>query len=323
MAAGFEYFASTDVGAPVLTGQVGKLILVLDWVLVTKGGWAKAYTGTNLAAYRSATGNRFYLRVDDTQTLMSRLRGYRAMTAISTGTNLFPATALCPSATFGIGRSSSADATARRYWGVRTNRYVIMAIELGSTTAGDAYRQVFAFGDVPSLCETDTFNTVLMGLDSPAGGQFFPYSWVSPVTPLNTIASVAAAGCHMAATPTGSVNAVGTTMATSWLPEGQTYAVANTLHGASGRMQLSPITINSNAIVSGGSGIGIPRAYLPNVQVIAGVIPRTGIADEELITTGGRSFRCITGHFYDQGDAGVGYACGGFTLETTDTDGAL
>ena len=80
-APGFEFFKSTDAGAPVLTGQVGKMIAVLDWVLVTKGGWAKAFTGTNLAAYRSNTGNRFYLRVDDTQTIFTRLRGYRAMTA--------------------------------------------------------------------------------------------------------------------------------------------------------------------------------------------------------------------------------------------------
>lgn len=54
-------------------------------------GWTKAYSGTNLAAYRMKSGTlQFYLRVDDSGTNDARVVGYEAMTAISTGTGAFP-----------------------------------------------------------------------------------------------------------------------------------------------------------------------------------------------------------------------------------------
>jgi hypothetical protein len=54
-------------------------------------GWTKAYSGTNLAAYRMKSGTlQFYLRVDDSGSGDARVVGYEAMTAISTGTGLFP-----------------------------------------------------------------------------------------------------------------------------------------------------------------------------------------------------------------------------------------
>lgn len=321
-APGFEYFTSADVGAPSLYGAAGRMIAVLDWVLVTKGGWAKAFSGTNLAAYRSATGNRFYLRVDDTQTQLARLRGYRAMTAISTGTNLFPATTPVPTATWGIGKSDEDSTAVRRYWGIRTNRYVLLVVEYGLPVTGTGYRQVFAFGDVPTLCEVDSFNTVLMGVDSPAG-QYFPYSYLGSAVNLGTFTSVAS-GAHMAASPSGAVNAPGTLVRTAWDPIGMTYSIADVAHTKSGRLQLSPLTLYSNESVSGGYGAGIARAMLPNVHSIAGAIPRTGIADGELITVGSRTYKVLTGFAYDpSSDGGAGAACGGFVLETTDTDGAL
>lgn len=55
-------------------------------------GWEKVFSGTNRAAYRSTdpTGSRFYLRIDDSNGLYARVRGYEAMTDIDTGTGLFP-----------------------------------------------------------------------------------------------------------------------------------------------------------------------------------------------------------------------------------------
>lgn len=62
---------------------------------VSPAGWEKRFTGTNLAAYRTldTTGNRFNLRVNDASALDARVVGYETMTAISTGTNLFPTAA--------------------------------------------------------------------------------------------------------------------------------------------------------------------------------------------------------------------------------------
>lgn len=55
-------------------------------------GWLKPFSGTNLAVYKSAdvTSTGMYCRVDDTGTMFCRLRGFEAMTDVSTGTGLFP-----------------------------------------------------------------------------------------------------------------------------------------------------------------------------------------------------------------------------------------
>ena len=58
-------------------------------------GWTRPFTGTNLAAYRMGGGiSQRFLRVADTVVGGNGLvRGYETMTAISTGTGLFPTTA--------------------------------------------------------------------------------------------------------------------------------------------------------------------------------------------------------------------------------------
>lgn len=319
-APGFEFFTSDDAGAPSLYGAAGRMIAVLDWVLVAKGGWAKAYSGTNLAAYRSATGNRFYLRVDDTQTQFARLRGYRAMTAISSGSNLFPATSLAPTTDWGGPKSVATDSTPRRYWGIRTNRYFFMFVETDDPLYGAANRAFMAFGDVPSHCETDTFNTVIVGADSPQSISMTSLPYNGLVATFGSQIS----GAHMAATPSGSANACGTIMHSAHVPRSNTYEVADTAHGKSGRLQLFPISLYSNEAVSGGSGIPILRGYLPNVQNPLGLIPRSGLADEESITVGSRTYKLLMTQLYDTaGTGGIGFTAGFSAIETTDTDGAL
>lgn len=321
MAAGFEFFKSTDAGAPVLTGQAGKMIAVLDWVLVTKGGWAKAFTGTNLAAYRSNTGNRFYLRVDDTQTIFTRLRGYRAMTAISTGTNQFPATSLAAAATWGACKSTTADATPRAYWGIRTDRYVFLVTESANPVETMANRAAFAFGDVPSYCETDPFNTAIMGMDSPDSG-YFPGSYFATSIPASVMGT--SSGVHMAATPDGTIAACATQVAAPFAIQGTTYAPATPAVGASGRLQMADAAIYSAQSAANASGATILRARLPNVKACLGTFPRTGLAEGEEITAGGKTHKLYASQFYNAPlDNGVSYAGGFFALEITDTDGAL
>lgn len=54
-------------------------------------GWEKVYTDTNKRVYRSqdVTGNRRYLRINDTGAAYMRVYGYNTMTAIETGTGNF------------------------------------------------------------------------------------------------------------------------------------------------------------------------------------------------------------------------------------------
>lgn len=54
-------------------------------------GWTKEFTGTNAAAYRAASGLRYYFQADDnalTQTF--RWRAWKTMSAYNTGTDQFP-----------------------------------------------------------------------------------------------------------------------------------------------------------------------------------------------------------------------------------------
>lgn len=55
-------------------------------------GWAKVFSGTNLAAYQSLdpTSTKMFLRVDDTGTTNCRVVGYESMTDINTGLGAFP-----------------------------------------------------------------------------------------------------------------------------------------------------------------------------------------------------------------------------------------
>lgn len=64
-------------------------------VKMAPAGWTIPFTGTNLRAYKSAhpyTHGQF-LRVNDTSAAYARAVGYETMTAISTGTGLFPSAA--------------------------------------------------------------------------------------------------------------------------------------------------------------------------------------------------------------------------------------
>lgn len=57
-----------------------------------QAGWSKVYAGTNKAVYRSnhVQSAGHYLRVDDTDLMFSRVRGYESMSDVDTGDGPFP-----------------------------------------------------------------------------------------------------------------------------------------------------------------------------------------------------------------------------------------
>jgi hypothetical protein len=139
-----RYYRSDDAGAPALTGQAGTLIAVLDACLVNGygskpgAGWTKPYSGTNLAAYRMGSGGsaeRMYLRVDDSATLVSRVRGFVTMTDISAGTEPFPTDALLSGGAF-VSKSLTENATTRPWFLVATPTLFIFHIDQGATVIG-------------------------------------------------------------------------------------------------------------------------------------------------------------------------------------------
>lgn len=166
-------YQSSDASAPVLSGQVGAWIGVLDACLVNgygaKGaaGWAKAFTGTNLAAYRAASGNRLYLAVDDTNAQEARFVGYETMSAVTTGTNPFPTTAQVSGGMY-MRKSETANSTARPWVLIASDTGFMFFPDSNGTLwttdpgtigkSGDMY-----FGDLVSFKPSDAYGTIIIG----------------------------------------------------------------------------------------------------------------------------------------------------------------
>ena len=101
-------FAVPDAPASPATGVITSRIAPV-------GGWSKAFSGANKAAYRtSAVGGLLgmYYRVDDTGTTLARVVGYESMTDVDTGIGAFPSDAQVGGGGWWW-KSDSADATAR------------------------------------------------------------------------------------------------------------------------------------------------------------------------------------------------------------------
>ena len=122
-------------------------------------GWAKTFTGVNLAAYKSlsveATG--CLLRVDDMAAQFGRVRGFESMADIATGSGLFPSAVQFAAPGLWWSKSNAADATARPW--------VIFADDRGvyfcPRPALAAQHQANYFGDVLSLKSGDPYGCAL------------------------------------------------------------------------------------------------------------------------------------------------------------------
>ena len=164
-------FASTDASAPVLTGTVGSMIALLVACLKTGygsksaagGGWGEPYTGTNLAVFQAPAGERLYLAIDDSNAQYAKLNGYEVMTAVQTGTGLFP-TAVQLASDFVI-KSSTADSTARPWIVMADDRAVWVFVFAAQTVYGITATtdSGFFFGPLKSYKSGDAYSTTLIG----------------------------------------------------------------------------------------------------------------------------------------------------------------
>ena len=160
---------SVSFAAPgVADGPVSGTITIK----VAPAGWEKVYSGTNKAAYRSLSpdSTRAFLRVDDTNARYARLRGYATMSDIDTGTNPTPSDDQLAGGVY-LPASNSADATARRWIVVASDRFVHIAIANYSGYQSDY--ALTAAGDFPSLKAGDAYRWMIVGDigDNSAGGS--------------------------------------------------------------------------------------------------------------------------------------------------------
>lgn len=158
-------YYSTDSSAPALSNAAGSLIALLDAILVngygakSALGWAKTYSGTNQAAYTQGTGsNGFKLAVDDTTVGYATVRGYEAMTAVTTGTLPFPTVAQQALATYCWHKSDAATNRPWVAWGDERSLHIAIDVTGIVNTTG---MMMYHFGDVFSEAVTDAYCTVI------------------------------------------------------------------------------------------------------------------------------------------------------------------
>lgn len=165
-------YKSTDAGAPVLTGEAGKLTTLLATCLhdgidggQAGAGWTVAYTGSNELALRAEGGTQAYLSVQDNApgaggTKEARTRGYEVMSDIATGTGPFPTTTQLTNGII-IRKSATADATARPWILIADNTRFYLFIETGDSSGNWAG---FFFGDILSFKNsTDAYCGMIIG----------------------------------------------------------------------------------------------------------------------------------------------------------------
>lgn len=128
---------------------------------VAPAGWAKAFSGTNLAAYQStdATGTRMFLRVNDTGTTNARVVGYESMTDVNTGVRAFPLDMQVAGGGY-IPKANAANATARAWTLIADSRGWWLHIHTATTSPGIT-GGVWGFGDFTSYKSGDPFACAL------------------------------------------------------------------------------------------------------------------------------------------------------------------
>lgn len=282
------FYRSTDASAPTLTGQVGSLTTLLDAILVNgygsqpAAGWTIAYTGTNQRDYKQGTGSSgFYLDVNDTgpgaaAARESRMRGYEAMTALGTGTNLFPTTAQL-SAGIICRKSATADATARPWYCVADATCFHLWIDSGDVTS-PSYSWGFSFGDFFSYKSGDAYSCQIQGRIAENNNSGTQESMHTLCGQNNAVIALSGRGSYIARSWTGTAGSVPFSKHGALLSvqnantEGVAGGIPNTTgspigmqpNGPDGSIMMSPIFIGHNGAVRGYlKGLWAPLAPQP------------------------------------------------------------
>lgn len=181
-----RYYLSSDVGAPVLTGAIGSGIAVLKGCLVTgygsraAAGWTEEFTGTNISVLRPSLGNRHYFRIEDTFGDAISIKGYATMSAVSTGTDTFPAS----TSFFFMKKSITADATPRGWFVVADGKTVWFVTQYNTNTSWTG-AQMCSFGEFNKFNPTwPALNSYIIASNSNAASDVPFQVQISPGAPM-------------------------------------------------------------------------------------------------------------------------------------------
>jgi hypothetical protein len=168
-------FTYTVANSPT-TPATGTILVKLAALGAISGNpWGIAFTATNQRAYRAATGLRHYLMVNDNSNTNSCIvRGFQAMTAVTTGTGPFPTVTQSstnlkwprPDPTTFSSTVNSPGLTSDDSW-------IIVGDEkrfyLGVCTGSTGWRAWYGFGEAISYKPADAFHTFILGYANAVG----------------------------------------------------------------------------------------------------------------------------------------------------------
>lgn len=134
-------------------------------VKLAPAGWLKAFSGTNLAAYKidpalhpDSTG--IFLRLDDTGTFNSKIIGCEVMSDIDTWTGDFPTTVQTPLYVF---KSSDANTVARPWFIIADSRMVYIGVRHYGTDNANWGPAWWCFGEFSSKKTADAYRFMVSG----------------------------------------------------------------------------------------------------------------------------------------------------------------
>lgn len=265
MTTGFYIRRSSDSGAAVLSGQAGALLGVIDDLLqigTTDALWDKVYTGTNKAVYRAQNGDRFYLRVDDSNAQYGAVRGYATMSDVDTGTSVFPTTT--QQTNWSWFKSNTANSTARTWVGVATDRFFLLLVSGGWGGTG---QDLYFFGDIKKSLASDVGATVLKAHPATTIGADGFTAGCSTTSPYAYANAYTAAANNTGQMMPFAKSADGATAAAAGLYFGPLIN-ANVPFGTYGEILCIPICVGSSVTGATGRIRGtIPHVYFtPNNQ---------------------------------------------------------
>lgn len=137
-------------------------------VKMAGAGWNKPFSGTNLAVYKSASaqGHGQFFRFADTAVEAARIIGYENMTAISTGTGLFPSAAQF-SGGFYVGKSDETSGTNASPYSIFSDGrlvYIMTQPSYHSSVVQARSVGLTIFGDmIPESPAGDPYATICAG----------------------------------------------------------------------------------------------------------------------------------------------------------------
>jgi hypothetical protein len=165
-------YKSVDASAPVLTGQAGTFLNLLDKCLIdgygskAAAGWTKEFSGTNRAVYRAPSGLRHYLNVNDTGTTRAPWNGFLTASAVDVGTGMYPVSG-SPTQVY---KSNTGDTSQRPWLLAADARSIILLIDSYQSNPTLFAGVLHLFGEFYSLKTSDLYRSFCGG-ENPTSGK--------------------------------------------------------------------------------------------------------------------------------------------------------